>query len=37
MIRLIYYQFNRSKKQWLGISPVIFISSLVVGLAFNGY
>ncbi|RKW00327.1 hypothetical protein [Streptococcus sanguinis] len=31
------YQFQHNKKQWLGISPVIFVSSLVIGLAINGY
>lgn len=37
MLKLIQYQFQHNKKQWLGISPVIFVSSLVIGLAINGY
>lgn len=37
MIKLIYHQFMRNKEQWLGISPLIFISSLIIGLAVNGY
>ncbi|HHX5469698.1 TPA: hypothetical protein ACVFD4_001838 [Streptococcus pneumoniae] len=36
MLRLVYYQFLHNKKQWLGVSPVIFVSSLVMGLAVNG-
>ncbi len=34
---LIYCQFIRNKSQWLGIAPVIFISSLIIALAINGY
>lgn len=36
MIKLIYYQFMQNKMQWVGISPLIFISSLIIGLSING-
>ncbi|WP_057491854.1 FtsX-like permease family protein [Streptococcus orisasini] len=36
MLRLIYYQFQYSKKQWLGTVPVLFVASLVAGIAVNG-
>ncbi|MGT2930335.1 hypothetical protein ACVR1G_08935 [Streptococcus dentasini] len=39
MLKLIYYQFSYSKKQWLSILPLFFASSLLVGIclviAFN--
>ncbi|MDS8132937.1 cell division protein FtsX, partial [Streptococcus pneumoniae] len=28
MLRLVYYQFLHNKKQWLGVSPVMFVSRL---------
>ncbi|BAQ25208.1 uncharacterized protein SRT_19470 [Streptococcus troglodytae] len=31
MLQLIWYQFNYSKKQWLGTIPVFFMSSLLTG------
>ncbi|WP_228062338.1 MULTISPECIES: hypothetical protein [unclassified Streptococcus] len=36
MIKLIYYQFMQNKMQWVGILPLIFISSLIIGLSING-
>jgi len=31
MLKLIIYQFQYSKRQWLGTIPLLFVSSLIVG------
>ena len=36
MLRLIYYQFNYSKKQWLGTLPILLVSSLIIGTSVSG-
>lgn len=36
MLRLIYYQFNYSKRQWLGTVPVLLVSSLIIGISLIG-
>ncbi|MGT2908078.1 FtsX-like permease family protein [Streptococcus dentiloxodontae] len=36
MLKLIYYQFNYSKKQWLGTLPVLLVSSLIIGTSMSG-
>ncbi|WP_369350684.1 FtsX-like permease family protein [Streptococcus hillyeri] len=36
MLRLIYYQFLYSKKQWLGTIPLLLVSSLLVGMSVIG-
>ena len=35
MFKLIYYQFKYSKKQWLGMFPLFFASSLLVGMCLS--
>lgn len=36
MLKLIIYQFQYSKRQWLGTIPLLFISSLIVGTSLFG-
>jgi len=36
MLKLIIYQFQYSKRQWLGTIPVLFVSSLIVGTSLFG-
>ena len=35
MFKLIYYQFKYSKKQWFGMFPLFFASSLLVGMCLS--
>lgn len=34
--KLIIYQFQYSKRQWLGTIPLLFVSSLIVGTSSFG-
>lgn len=36
MLKLIIYQFQYSKRQWLGTIPLLFVSSLIVGTSLFG-
>ena len=36
MLKLIIYQFQYSKRQWLGTIPLLFVSSLIVGISLFG-
>ena len=36
MIQLIVYQFQYSKRQWLGTIPLLFVSSLIIGTSLIG-
>ncbi|MBF8969529.1 beta-carotene 15,15'-monooxygenase [Streptococcus sp. NLN76] len=36
MLRLIWYQFLYSKKQWLGTIPLLFTASLIIGVSLIG-
>ena len=36
MLKLIIYQFQYSKRQWLGTIPLLFVSSLIVGTSSFG-
>ena len=36
MLKLIIYQFQYSKRQWLGTIPLLFVSSLIVGTSLYG-
>lgn len=36
MLKLIIYQFQYTKRQWLGTIPLLFVSSLIVGTSLFG-
>lgn len=36
MLKLIIYQFQYSKRQWLGTIPLLFVSSMIVGTSLFG-
>lgn len=36
MLKLTYYQFGYSKRQWLGTLPLLFMSSLIVAISIIG-
>ncbi|MBA2795518.1 ABC transporter permease [Streptococcus porcinus] len=36
MLRLIIYQYRKSRKQWLGTIPVFGVSAMIVSLSLNG-